>query len=304
MPLYFVGIDEAGYGPMLGPLVLSAIIFEVPESFNRRNNAVNLWKILSTTTNMPTQSVKYKSKIPVCDSKKIYQPNKGIGMLERAVLSFARILPSDPFAGYSDLCLPLKARIDRIENLSSCLKNELDNKHIRFCEVFIKVVGTEDFNKGVTECGNKSDFLFHIASGILKSICSGYSGKGKLRIAVGKQGGRTYYHSALQSVFSGRTVFMVKETRNTSLYRFSGDDTEISFLKDGEDRDFCIALASMFGKYTREMEMIRFNRLFIDRFPQVKPTAGYPTDARRFIKDVAPLAKQIGLDMKQFIRIK
>ncbi|MFA5793933.1 MAG: hypothetical protein WC980_02515 [Candidatus Brocadiia bacterium] len=304
MPLYFAGMDEAGYGPVLGPLVLSAVIFELPESFDRLGKTTNLWECLPMTNSAGNFAKHAQTYLPVCDSKKMFQPSKGIGMLERSVLSFARMLTANPFESYSDLCLPLKARSDRVDALSAVLRKELDKKGIRFRDVFIKVVDAEEFNKCVRECGNKSDFLFHIASGIMKRICSEYSGKGKLRIAIGKQGGRTYYHSALQEVFSDCAVSNVKETRNTSVYRFADDDIEISFLKDGEDRDFFIALASMFGKYTREMEMIRFNRLFIDRFPQIKPTAGYPTDARRFIRDVTPLAEKIGLEMDKFIRIK
>ncbi len=331
MPLYLVGMDEAGYGPMLGPLVVSAVIFEAPESLNKRKQAVDLWKILPTTSPFPKQYEGTAVKIPVCDSKKIYQPQKGIGMLERSVLAFARLLPDDPFAGYSDLFLPLKARIDRIEKLSAGLKDELNRKGIRFCEACIRVVDVPEFNKGVTAHQNKSDFLFRIVAEILKHIYSKYADKGYLRIAVGKQGGRTYYRPHLSKAFPDCNIMTIKQHHNQSCYRLSPNNQPnlrnlpadlpaktlaqagasakagqhtIKFLKDGEDADFCIALASMFGKYTRELEMIKFNRMFNQYFPAVKPTAGYPTDAKRFINEIKPFCKDVGLEMNNFIRIK
>lgn len=315
MPLYLAGMDESGYGPVLGPLIVSAVIFEVPESFNRRNKKANLWRTLSTTTSIPKQSIYPEgirtAKIPVCDSKKIYQPNKGIGMLERSVLSFTRLLPSDPFADYSGLCLPLKARIDRIKKLSACLKNELDGKGIRFCEACIRVVDVLEFNKGVTTHQNKSDFLFRIAAEILDDIRLKYAHKGKLQIAVGKQGGRTYYRTHLANAFPDYAVSVIRQHKDQSCYSFSSlnqlnhfNTFTIKFIKDGEDADFCIALASMFGKYTRELEMIKFNQLFLRHFPSIKATAGYPTDAKRFINEVKPFCKDVGLEINNFIRIK
>ena len=37
------GIDEAGYGPLLGPLVVSVVAFEVPDGLA----GVDLWELLS-----------------------------------------------------------------------------------------------------------------------------------------------------------------------------------------------------------------------------------------------------------------
>jgi ribonuclease HII len=46
------------------------------------------------------------------------------------------------------------------------------------------------------------------------------------------------------------------------------------------------ALASMFAKYLRESAMVLFNRWWAERVPGIRATAGYPQDARRFIKEI------------------
>ncbi|MHC4951781.1 MAG: ribonuclease HII, partial [Planctomycetota bacterium] len=43
-----VGIDEAGYGPLLGPLVVSAVSFDMPENLLRANHWDILTKAVST----------------------------------------------------------------------------------------------------------------------------------------------------------------------------------------------------------------------------------------------------------------
>lgn len=48
-----------------------------------------------------------------------------------------------------------------------------------------------------------------------------------------------------------------------------------------------VALASMIAKYVRELAMHRFNRYWSKRMPELKPTAGYTLDARRWLADAA-----------------
>jgi hypothetical protein len=41
----------------------------------------------------------------------------------------------------------------------------------------------------------------------------------------------------------------------------------------------------MAAKFVRELAMIRFNAYWGDRIPELKPTAGYVQDARRWLSD-------------------
>ena len=86
--MILVGIDEAGYGPTLGPLVVSAAAFRIPAGTAVEGSAsihgFDLWDTLrKVVTRKPD-----RKRIPVNDSKKIYRPGKGLAGLEEGVLPF------------------------------------------------------------------------------------------------------------------------------------------------------------------------------------------------------------------------
>jgi hypothetical protein len=52
----------------------------------------------------------------------------------------------------------------------------------------------------------------------------------------------------------------------------------------------------MTAKYHRELAMKAFNTFWINRLPDLQPTAGYPGDAHRFKAAIEPLQRQLGID--------
>ena len=65
-----------------------------------------------------------------------------------------------------------------------------------------------------------------------------------------------------------------------------------------------MALASMTSKYLRERLMGEFNQFWRQHVPDVKPTAGYPGDATRFLKDITPAAERLGISTAALWRRK
>ena len=52
----------------------------------------------------------------------------------------------------------------------------------------------------------------------------------------------------------------------------------------------------MTAKYLRELSMRAFNEFWCARVPDLRPTAGYPYDARRFRKEIAAEQRELGID--------
>jgi hypothetical protein len=51
----------------------------------------------------------------------------------------------------------------------------------------------------------------------------------------------------------------------------------------------------MTSKYMRELAMRPFNRFWCNQLPELRPTAGYPRDARRFKTAIGPLQQELGI---------
>jgi hypothetical protein len=79
-------------------------------------------------------------------------------------------------------------------------------------------------------------------------------------------------------------------------------DFRITFGVESESRSLPVALASMLSKYLRELHMAVFNEFWRERRPQLKPTAGYAVDARRFLSDIAVLRKDLEIEDGMLIR--
>src|SRR5205085_11536981 len=92
-------------------------------------------------------------------------------------------------------------------------------------------------------------------------------------------------------------VIAQQESAARSAYRFLGSSPQVSvtFQPRADAGHFCVALASMASKYLRELLMREFNRFWQAHVPGLKPTAGYPTDAARFLEAIRPTAERLGI---------
>src|SRR2546421_4745450 len=82
------GIDEAGYGPVLGPLVVGCSAFEVTDADTPAAGKLPcLWSRLRKVVSKNRS--KSGRKLHVNDSKLVYSPGIGLKELERSVLAVA-----------------------------------------------------------------------------------------------------------------------------------------------------------------------------------------------------------------------
>ena len=86
---YLIGTDEAGYGPNLGPLVITATAWEVPALSKRPD----LYQRLSgAVVDASAPSSWGQLPLAIADSKLLYKPPHGVSLLERGVLTCLGLL--------------------------------------------------------------------------------------------------------------------------------------------------------------------------------------------------------------------
>jgi hypothetical protein len=91
----WIGVDEAGYGARLGPLVVSASWWQIdsaawaPDQLTDPSflPSIDKWSWKNQFTNQPGDSTDVPPPQMVADSKRIYQAGQGLGKLERIVAS-------------------------------------------------------------------------------------------------------------------------------------------------------------------------------------------------------------------------
>ncbi|MBL4884405.1 MAG: hypothetical protein JKY95_07710 [Planctomycetaceae bacterium] len=310
---YIIGMDEAGYGPKLGPLLIAATVWSVPEDCS----SFDFWSELETVaTNTPARS---EHRLHVADSKKVYSSSKGLKSLERSVFGFASL------AGYEveslrrfieqlagtipetfetqswyqnrDLQLPLACNADQIAVDAGRLEQAMQTHSLRLEKIAVDVICPQRFNHLVEKLGNKSELLTRCSLDLIQRVRPPLGSQ--TMIFADKHGGRNRYLEYLNETFSGETFFSEQESQTQSTYR--SEATTITFGVKSE-RHFPVAIASMVAKYIREICMDLFNRFWLEQLPELKPTKGYPQDAARFRSEVEHLLPRLAIEENVFWR--
>lgn len=307
---YLIGTDEAGYGPNLGPLVVSATVWQID-----RDDADDLYEILSPAFSDDVRRV--RSSLVIADSKRLYQPSGSLGPLETGLYGGLRLAQSssepstwteiwerlspraaDVMASipwYADFTceLPLAADRSLIESLVSAAAEQCRRQGVHLVNIASETVFARPFNQAVRQSQSKGALLSDTTLELIKRVLSTVP-VAPTSIVCDKHGGRSRYAPLLQSHFGTALVQVQTEGRAESAYRFTdnGRPVQIAFRAGGESF-LPSAMASMASKYLRELAMKAFNDFWQKRQPGLKPTAGYPVDARRFYHEISQLLRQL-----------
>ncbi len=322
--MIYAGIDEAGYGPMFGPLVVARTVFAVADHADPASPPA-LWRLLKSAVCRARSD--RKRRIAVNDSKKLFTPASGLGALERGVLAFARLAERQAAdlegwlaaVGCDEACrlpdllwydhrdaptrLPLSMDEGLIGIAHKQLRRAADRAGVSLDDLRAAVVFEDRYNRMVRATKSKARCSWTFVAQHLDAIWR-QCGHEHPHVYVDRQGGRSRYRRPLALSFPDAQVNVIRETSIASGYELSSGDRRmtIHFDIESEASHLPVALASMTAKYTREILMHRFNAFWHARAPAVKPTQGYVKDGRRFLKEIEPVIDELGIRRDQLIR--
>jgi len=205
----------------------------------------------------------------------------------------------------SNTALPVAQDPAELRIQASRLQRGLERANIRCEMIRCRAIDAGPFNDRIDRIGNKAAVNMHAIVQIIDEIWQRFPNEHP-RIIVDRQSGRTHYTESLQIAWPDAQVEIIAESDDLSRYHLrSGDgqrEITVSFVKGAEQRHLPVALASMTAKYIRELLMLRLNRFFAEHLPELKPTAGYVQDGRRFVREIAPVIRTLRIERRALIR--
>ncbi|MHC4500194.1 MAG: hypothetical protein ACYS9T_01460 [Planctomycetota bacterium] len=315
-----VGIDEAGFGPILGPLVVSSSTFSLPH----RLVEADLWRVLRKSVGNRRKHL--AGRLLIADSKKAYSKSLGIRHLERTVLTCLRYLYEEPATLPGLLMMVCPDFLERLESYpwyrgadgfnitadaadraiaSQVLKDDLASNGIELATLHSCCLDVAYYNEMMAAVKNKARVLFTAAARLVQRAFDNF-GDDELQIVIDRLGGRVRYRRELQRTFPDMELKILRESPAGSSYELQagGKKMRLHFVVGADERFLPVSLASMVSKYLRELLVVSINRYFAGFHTELRPTAGYWKDGLRFIEDLKRSVPNVRFDSNQLIRCR
>jgi len=308
---YLIGTDEAGYGPKLGPLVVSATLWQTPND----DFPTDLYQVFGDfVTDGPTKN---QEQIAVADSKALYSSHGSLAALERGVLPVLLAMESPvtdwrgllesldataveavkrlPWQCDFDIPLPIDVDAVVVDGLAAKWSSARTKTGCGPVRIASRIVFPHQLNDLIDRLGSKGAALTEITLALVADNID-ETEVAQTHVVCDRHGGRKKYAAAIQHAFPDWMVRVDCEQADESAYR-TGREGQLDFrFRVGGEAFLPTALASMTSKFVREVAMRAFNQFWCEQVPGLKPTAGYPVDAVRFFEEISPARQKLGIE--------
>lgn len=320
---YLIGIDEAGYGPNLGPLVIGGTVWRLDERHPDLAE-VELYDLLKEAIARKPG----RKHLAIADSKVVYGKRDDLSLLEEAVLAtgaplthvhpiwhgccepdLGDLTPQDLAPWYVgwEHASPLHAAAETIAERTAQFANACAASGVSLAQVRSVFLTEKAYNERLARIGNKSTVLSHASLGLVRRLLEEIEATSPqaVHIVCDKHGGRDYYAGLLQHFFPETWWQIQEESRSVSRYTGEVGPLEVSIEFRSKGEAFLpTALASIYAKFHREVAMRAINSYWARHVPGITETAGYPVDAARFANETETARKQLKIPWETFWRLK
>ncbi len=300
-----IGIDENGLGPRLGPLIATAVVLEVsaydPRALGKRaaRAGVGDSKVTAGFGNMK-----------IAESIALALAEQALGRVPADVDELLTAIAVDGLLPLRSICpsashpqcwshaLTLPAFGGEValgrRALAKLARGGMGVRRARSA-----IACARAFNDGVVQLGSKLRVDLALFERLLED---GRRALGEDSLAIcGMVGGIRRYVPQFSTIDPAR-IQVIEEVKGRSSYRIEGLG-EVRFEVDSDARHPPVALASMLGKYVREVVMARQNGFYRARDPVLEEVSGYhdPVTAR-FVTATRDARTLLGIEDRCFER--
>jgi ribonuclease HII len=303
--VYVIGIDENGLGPRLGPLVATAIAIEVDvyeaRALARRGARAGIGDSKTTAG---------FGKMAMAESVSLAIAELTMGAVPATVDELVDAIAVDGMLALKALCptetapqcwsepvlLPVFGG-DAETGRRALRKLERAGVYVRRARSAIACARA--FNEGVDRWGSK----LRVDLSLFEHLMGDARGAlvGELDVICGMVGGVRHYAEHFTAITVDR-LERLEETPLSCSYRVA-DVGRVRFEVDSDASHLPVALASMLGKYVRELGMHRQNAFYRRHDPRLPEVSGYYDPITEgFIAATRPLRKRLRIAPRCFER--
>ncbi len=303
LPRYRLGIDENGLGPRLGPMLVTAVIAEVTEKGHALVSRPSRGKLKSRLGD--SKGLVSHGNIALGEAWARVLGERGCTRGAAASETIDELVHAISLDAEDELLRPCPRHVsgqcwsrndeafEAAAELLRSVRKDLDGlakKGVTVRGVRSVIVCTRRLNDAF-DLG-RSRFIVDLHS-MERLVLSFREEVGTDVLAIcGKVGGLGHYEKAFGPL-GGRLCTVLEETRPSSAYYFPGVG-ELRFIQDADASDQLVGLASLVGKWLREVLMARVARHYRSSDPELPDPSGYydPVTAR-FIEATALARKKL-----------
>lgn len=301
-----VGVDENGLGPLLGPLVTTAVSLELSRYSPERHGA--LGRELGIDDSKATSGF---GQMAVAEGIALALIEALVGREVRDVDALFAELLLDPLDALRKPCpsgslaqcwatpIELPCFGGDVSSGHATLRS-LRRASVRVVRARSAVACTGTLNARLRHGQSRVEVDLELMERLVLDARAALDG-GELRAICGMVGGIRNYPEKMRHL-PRRGLTPVRALGGTLAYEVSGVG-HVRFEIDADARHLPVALASMLGKYVRELWMERQNRFYRQRDPSLREVSGYHDPiTQAFIVASAPLRRALGIDEACFAR--
>ncbi len=303
-----MGVDENGLGPRLGPLVATAVTLRTPayarSALCRRGLAVGLTDS-KQTGGFGRMAFIESVALALVAGPDAEPPASADALLGRVAPPSERALRAccpDPRSASQcwgvDLALP--AYGGEVSHGRALLRQLVGRSRLEIVDVQSRIACAGVLNQRLASGVNKLSVDLGLFEELIESV---HADRGGPLLAVcGMVGGIRDYAPRFRR-FGARRVEPLGRPRR-GVRRYAVEDVgELRFEVDADARHLPVALASMVGKYVREVCMQRIGEFYRRLDTEVSLASGYYDPVTtRFIEATAPSRRRLGIATDCFRR--